>query len=126
MENQPMKRQVFAGRSGFVAVLAIGLIGVGVAGCEDKLTRARFDMITINVDGKYDVEKMIGPPDDKLFDMWSYERVDEHLNVFIHFNEADVVSRKEWHDTLNDVHFDTMPPGEEPAYESTVIRRIDD
>ena len=116
-----------AGRRGFVGVMVIGLVGLGVMGCEeDKLTRSRFDMITVSIDDTFDVEKMIGPPDDKVFEMWSYERVDKHLNVFIHFDEENVVARKEWHDTLNDVHFDTMEAGERPDYESTTIRRFED
>lgn len=122
-----MRRWVLAGRGGLFLVVAIGLVGFGVAGCsEDKLTRARFDMITIDIDDQFDVEKMIGPPDDKVFEMWSYERVDKHLNVFIHFNEDNVVSRKEWHDTLNDIHIDSMSVGDRPVFESTTIRRFED
>ncbi len=52
------------------------------AGC-DKLTRNHFDMIQLGVHDRYDVEKHIGDADDQLADLWSYERVDKHLNVFI-------------------------------------------
>lgn len=111
-------------RTAFKWILACGLLVTVFAGC-DKLTRKNFDMITPNVDGKFDVEKMIGEPDDKLDDQWLYERIDKHLNVFVHFNDDDIVIRKEWHDTLNNEHYDSNPPSDDSSsYESTTIRKF--
>ena len=96
-----------------------------LTGCADKLTRSHFDMIQIGHAEPYDVEKTIGEPSDKLGGYWHYERVDKHLNVMIHFDEQDKVSRKEWHDTLNDVHYDSAePPADSSVYESTKVRHI--
>ncbi|MHC4090643.1 MAG: hypothetical protein ACYSUQ_06610 [Planctomycetota bacterium] len=107
------------------AYAIVAVCGVVVlTGC-DKLTRSRFEMIQLDHAERFDVDKTIGPPDSKLPDYWLYERVDKHLNVFIHYNEQGKVWRKEWHDTLNDDHYDsTEPPEDASSYESTEIRRI--
>jgi len=107
-------------------VLAAGVVFL-TTGC-DQLTRAHFDMIEVGHAERYDVEKTIG--DDhypEVGNQWHYERVDKHLNVMIHFGDAGRVERKEWHDAMNNVHYDTAtPPAESGIYESTTIRTIDE
>jgi len=112
-----------ASRTAAYAVLAVCGIAA-LSGC-DKLTRAHFEMIQLNHAEHYDVEKTIGPPSDKMDDMWHYERVDKHLNVMVHFNEEGKVWRKEWHDVLNNDHYDSAtPPEDSSTYESTEVRHI--
>ena len=108
-----------------LAMLAV--LGIFVCtGCADKLTRARFDMIQVGYADHFDVEKTIGEPSDKLDTTWHYERVDKHLNVMIHFDDQSKVWRKEWHDTLDGVHYDSAEPGADAdTYESTRVRKID-
>lgn len=107
------------------AVLAVGIVFLST-GC-DKLTRAHFDMIEVGHAERYDVEKTIGDPSDQLDDQWHYERVDKHLNVMIHFDQAGKVNRKEWHDVLDNVHYDSAAPaGESSTYEATEIRTINE
>ncbi len=94
-------------------------------GCADQLTREHFDMLLVGHADEYDVEMTIGEPDEKIDEWWHYERVDKHLNVLIHFDEQCKVWRKEWHDTLNGVHYDTHEPEvDSSTYESTTIRTI--
>ena len=45
----------------------------------------------------------------------------------IHFDQASKVSRKEWHDVMNNIHFDSaQPAGDSSTYEGTEIRTIND
>jgi hypothetical protein len=106
-----------------VALLA-GICLAGLTGC-DPLTRKNYDMITLHVDGKPDVERMIGKPDHKLPSQWHYERVDKHLVVKVEFDQADLVTRKEWIDADAGEWDDTRSPsGENSDYESTTIRKF--
>jgi acetyl-CoA acetyltransferase len=99
---------------------------VTLTGCADKLTRAHFDMVQLGQAERYDVEETLGKDHyPEVGDMWHYERVDKHLNVMIHFGEEGRVWRKEWHDTLNEVHYDSQQPDADTStYESTEMRRI--
>ena len=108
-------------RSTLLVLVMAGTCFTLLTGC-DPLTRERYEMITLNVDQQFDVEKMIGPPDYKLPGQWHYERVDKHLNVKIEFDENGVVTRKEWIDALAETWEDTQQPGDEPTYETTEIR----
>lgn len=108
-------------RSTLLLSLTAGTCLVFLAGC-DPLTRERYEMITLNVDTDFDVEKMIGPPDHKLPGQWHYERTDKHLIVKVEFDDNGVVTRKEWIDALAGTWEDTEDPGDEPSYETTVIR----
>jgi len=108
-------------RSMLLVLLAAGTCFALLTGC-DPLTRERFEMITIDVDRQFDVEKMIGPPDYRLEGQWHYERIDKHLNVKVEFDESGVVTRKEWIDAMAETWEDTDDPGDEPTYETTTIR----
>ena len=109
-----------------IAVVAVSATAL-LTGCADKLTREHFDMISIGHAEAYDVEQTIGEPSDTMPDMWHYERVDKHLNVMVHYGDGGKVNRKEWHDTLNGIHYDSEEaPGDSNTYESTRVRTIDD
>ena len=97
--------------------------GLFCTGC-DQLTRDHFDMITVGVDAKPDVERMIGEPTNKLDDQWHYQRMDKHLEVFVDFDDSNVVTRKQWIDALNEEWYDTKKSDGQPSYESTEIRKI--
>ncbi|UCG15784.1 MAG: hypothetical protein JSV19_10860 [Phycisphaerales bacterium] len=106
------------------------LVGMGVillSGCADKLTRTHYDMIVVNTSDKFDVEQTLGEPTYKVGDQWHYERVDKHLNVFIHFDAAGNVERKQWIDAMSSEWEDTeSPPQDRPQSESTTIRTINE
>ena len=91
-------------------------------GC-DQLTREHYEMITVNVDKEFDVDKMIGEPDSKISGLWLYEREDKHLVVKIEFDNEGVVTRKEWIDAMSGTWDDSKDPGDDTVYESTTIRK---
>ncbi len=105
-------------------LIAIGLLLLVSSGC-DPLTRAHFDMIKVNVDTKSDVKELIGPPTNKLDDEWHYQRMDKHLEVFIDFNDKDVVTRKQWIGGEDEEWYDSQEKGDKPRYESHSIRTYD-
>jgi hypothetical protein len=105
------------------AVAGFGLILSG--GC-DRLTRSHFDMITTNVDAEMDVEKLLGPPNDKVQNQWVYERPEKHLHVLLDFNDNGVVTRKQWVDGSAEEWSDSSPPDPTIIRERTTIRKSDD
>lgn len=106
---------------GIVAFVGLGFL----SGCADKLTRARYEMIVVDTSTKLDVEKTIGEPTYRLGDQWHYERIDKPLNVFIHFDDQDVVTRKQWI-TADEWDDTEEPPADSSHYESIRIRTMDD
>ncbi len=101
------------------------LLTLGVfflVGC-DQLTREHYEMITVNVDKEFDVDKMIGEPDSKISGLWLYEREDKHLVVKIEFDDDGVVTRKEWIDAMGGTWDDSQESGDDSVYESTTIRK---
>ena len=99
------------------------LAAVALCGC-DQLTRSHYEMIIVNQSTTLDVEKTLGEADYKLPDQWHYERVDDHRNVIIDFNDDGVVTRKQW--VEEGEWDDTQKPDDDDTYESTEIRDIDD
>lgn len=112
-----------SGQKLILCCVGFGVLAVALSGCAQKLTRERFDMISIGHAERFDVEHTLGEPDYSLDDYWHYEDVDRHLNVMIHFDDAGKVWRKEWHDVGEGIHYDTYEPDPDEAfYESTEIR----
>jgi hypothetical protein len=112
-------------KSGFTLFVLTGLLCVPLCGCADKLTRERYEMIVVDTSTKTDVEYTLGEPSNQLPDQWHYERPDKHLNVFIHFNDRDVVTRKQWVDSMSTEWDDTQsPPRDRSHHESTTVRTI--
>ena len=109
---------------GLVVELCIECRGEGVlTGCADKLTRSHYEMIVVDTSTKLDAEKTLGDPSYRLDDQWHYERVEKHLNVFIHFNDQAVVTRKQW--ITGEGWEDTEePPADRSHYEATKGRTI--
>ncbi len=112
-------------KSGFTLLVLTGLLCISLCGCADKLTRERYNMIVVDTSTKTDVEYTLGQPTRHLPDEWHYERPDKHLNVFIHFNDQNVVTRKQWVDAESAEWDDTQsPPRDRSHHESTTIRTI--
>ncbi len=105
-----------------VTLLATLLL-TALTGC-DPLTRNRFDIITIDVADKFDVEQTLGKPTHRLGDQWNYDRPGRHLNVLIDFNKDGVATRKQWIDTAANEWTDTAEPGDTSTRERTRIRTI--
>lgn len=112
--------------------IRLGLIPTGLTvamallltGCQDKLTHENFGQIRQNVSTRPIVTGLIGEPDDRLVNRWSYERPDKHLFVFIDFDEDGYVSRKQWIDAMSAEWEDTKPmEGDQDFRESTRIDR---
>ena len=106
------------------ALLIVGAMLL-VGGC-DKLTRAHYEMIVLNVSTTDDVARTIGPPNIKMDTNWNYERVDKHLSVIIDFSDDGVVVRKQWIDGMANQWEDTEKPGDSDTYETTQIRTINE
>ena len=83
-----------------------------LAGCaENKLTKHNFDMIKEGVSTKLEVENTLGKPMADRGESWEYENEDEHLNVYIHWNPAGKVERKEWVDAKGEGTWEGAAPG---------------
>jgi outer membrane protein assembly factor BamE (lipoprotein component of BamABCDE complex) len=84
-------------RAPWIVVLGLGL--VFLAGCAQRFSRERFDMITIGMDSRDDVRELMGEPDTRLDDQWLYDDVDERKSALIYFDRNGRVVSKEWMDT---------------------------
>lgn len=80
---------------GFLAACCVLLV---VAGCAQKFTRARFDMIQPGVDEREDVKEILGKPEAILADVWYYEDLNHHKAAQIFFADDGRVLGKEWMD----------------------------
>ena len=86
------------------------LIGTALLlhGCAaDKLTRENFSQIRQSVSTRPLVVEIIGEPSQQFDNRWSYERPNDHLTVFIDFDESGYVSRKQWIDAMSATWDDT-------------------
>ena len=105
-------------------VIAAGLMLL--CGCADKLTRENYDLIAIDSWDRTSVEETLGEPTNQLDDRWHYERVDRHLNVFIHFDEMGIVERKQWMgETTGEWHDTYTPPEDQSQSETTTIHTVE-
>ena len=108
-----------------VKPILVGLLGVFVlAGCNDKVTRDRYNIITQNVDAKMDVERILGEPDVRTPEMWMYNREGRGITVKIEFDTNDTVVHKLWiddrgYDESGETEFNS--DGDSSSYESTSI-----
>jgi hypothetical protein len=95
----------------FVRILVLGgaVSILGACGCAapDRLAQANYDRIQQNASSHAEVVELIGEPDNKLGEMWLYERPDKHLTVMIDFDQNGKVERKQWIDGLGESWHDT-------------------
>ena len=100
-----MRKIVFAR----VLVLGATVSFFGTAGCAapDRLAQANYDRIQQHASSHVEVVELIGEPNNKLGDMWLYERPDKHLTVMIDFDKSGKVERKQWIDGLGESWHDT-------------------
>jgi hypothetical protein len=111
------------------------LLGCGMllvlAGCAQKFTRERFDMIQPGVDEREDVTQILGKPEAVLADIWYYGDLNRHTAAQIFFADDGRVLGKEWMDADtgewdgNNPHADAPPQGE-VRERRTRTRKIDD
>jgi len=100
-----MRKIVFAKILGMGTAVSV----LGAAGCAapDRLAQANYDRIQQHASSHAEVAELIGEPDNKLGDMWLYERPDKHLTVMIDFDKSGRVERKQWIDGLGESWHDT-------------------
>lgn len=95
----------------FARVLVLGgAVSVfGTAGCAapDRLAHANYDRIQQHASSHAEVVELIGEPNNKLGEMWLYERPDKHLTVMIDFDQNGKVERKQWIDGLGESWHDS-------------------
>ena len=91
------------------AIVLGTLPAVVFIGCStpDRMVQANYSQIQQNVHTQADVEALIGPPSNKLGDMWLYERPDQHVTVMIDFDKSGRVTRKQWVGGLEGTWHDT-------------------
>ena len=82
----------------FGALLLVAIAGMSLCvGCENKLTRDRWEMIKVGVDDKETVEATIGKPQEKPFGhTWWYYK--DNLTVKVYFDKNGKVRAKKWID----------------------------
>ncbi len=113
-------------------MLLLAGLTISLVGCGSKFKRENYEMITVDVDTKYDVRKMIGDPEFDLGDQWYYEDDDDYYAARVWFYEAsDIVSGKQWYDMKAGTWEGRNPnaavePDGELRYERTRTRTIDD
>jgi len=68
------------------------------AGCENKFTRERWEMIRVNSSDKTEVEMTLGAPQEQPFkDLWWYYKGNREAKIY--FTDKDVVKAKKWINT---------------------------
>ncbi len=66
-----------------------------IAGCENKLTRSRWEMLKPGVDDQQTVQATLGKPQEKPFnDLWWYYK--DNITAKIYFDDKGVVKAKKW------------------------------
>jgi len=89
------------------AVLFMAITALPGCSTPDRMVQANYSQIQQNVHTQTDVEALIGPPSNKLGDMWLYERPDQHVTVMIDFGPDGRVTRKQWVGGLEGAWHDT-------------------
>ncbi len=83
------------------SVLGVGCVAAVLlvnAGCKEKLTRQRYDILQVGVDTKLNTEATLGEPDKIMGDTWRYDKHDRYLFVRIDFNDSGKIAGKSWAD----------------------------
>jgi hypothetical protein len=91
-------------------IFLAGSVAVGLFGCaqnRDKLAYDNFTQIRTQTHSREDVEAILGEPDQRLDDRFMYERPDQHLHVFVEFDDKGRVTRTQWIDGLGETWHDT-------------------
>ena len=124
-----MSRFDMVRRVSWTVLAATGLLAA--TGCARHFTREHYEMVTPGVDGRFDVEQMLGKPDFRADDVWHYRDLDHHYEAQIYFGPDDKVVAKEWMDgktgTWEGSSPDAQPfPEGEARERHTRTRRIHD
>jgi hypothetical protein len=81
-----------------ISLAGLSFVMLFAIGCEDNLTRKRFDTIREGFSSQLDVSETLGDPDVKQNNVWHYMRHDKHLFVDVEFNDEGKVTGKQWKD----------------------------
>ncbi len=109
-----------------LASVATMFVLMALVGCaENKLTRENYDLVKKGMSTKLEVEETLGKPNRVLDDQWEYEHSDpnNHLTVYIHWDENGKVLRKEWIDPDNNVWEGAAPGIDEDPEGRTAAER---
>ncbi len=80
------------------------------AGCSENLvTRQHYDMIMVGKSNRSEVKLTLGDTYIDRGGFWEYDETDRHLSVVVHFDQRDLVKKKEWVDGKTG-EWDTDPP----------------
>jgi len=89
-----MRRSV----AGLMLFVMVGLSLSVLAGCEEKFTRERWDMVKVGQYKKIDVKEVLGKPQHKPFDdLWWYYKGDNEAKIY--YDSKGTVKAKKWTDT---------------------------
>ncbi|MBK8914999.1 MAG: hypothetical protein IPM64_10435 [Phycisphaerales bacterium] len=104
-----------------LTLFVCGFVGV-LSGCAEKFTRDRFDIITVGVEDREDVVRILGEPRYRAGDEMYFEDLDRHLHARVFFGADGRVRGKEWMDARRGEwdgrHPDTDPPPQGEVRES--------
>ncbi len=81
-----------------ISLATLSLAMLFTVGCQEKLTRPRFDTIKEGFSTQLDVSETLGDPDVKQNNVWHYMRHDKHLFVDVEFGDDGKVTGKQWKD----------------------------
>jgi len=111
-------------RSGMLLLAGIVTAAFLCTGCQEKFTRQRYETIVNNM-SELEVEKMLGEPEAKFSDSWSYIRRDPgfRYKAVIKFKDGVVVD-KAWYGPgeMGD-HPDSKLDGDEGDGSKIIIER---
>jgi len=91
-------------RQGVWLLFAVVALAVFCASCEEKFTRPRYETIHIGMT-EFEVKQILGRPEVKFSDSWSYIHEEPFYKAIIQFHEGRV-SNKAWYD---EKEMDTYP-----------------
>ena len=101
-------------RSAGLCLVAV-LLFTGACRSPDRLSPDNYSRITQHASTQREVSALIGEPTNRLGERWLYERPQQHLFVFVDFDDQGRVLRKQWVDATTGQWEDTQPSGSSPS-----------
>lgn len=91
-------------------LVASGAFSAGCRAGKDRVEYDNFNRIQPYRSTAMEVERILGPPDHKLGELWIYSRAKGRRMVKIEIGEDGIVQRKEWIDADRGVWEDSDSP----------------
>lgn len=95
--------------------IVTALLFTGACRAPDRLTPDNYSRIAQLASTQSEVSALIGEPTNRLGERWLYERPQQHLFVFVDFDDQGRVVRKQWIDATTGQWEDTQPNGPSPT-----------